>query len=208
MYQIKCSLLLFFLMGVGVLYSTSLQAQQLSKEEEKKYKKLAKEYKKNPGSLKRLIEREETAREELREMEQKMSVIESGNDRKVARIEELESEVARLNNQLAANKNKLDNLKNRPAPASEEQGDWGQGVMYRVQIGAYQKNTMDGELDTEDPGMDLEYDEGLQKIVLARFRDFTKAEALQKYLQRIGVSDAFIAAYRDGNRIPLEEVQP
>lgn len=207
MYQIKCSLLLFFLMGVGVLYTSSLQAQELSKEEEKKYKQLAKEYKKNPGSLKRLIEREEAAREELREMEQKMSVIESGNDRKVARIEELESEVARLNNQLAANKNKLDNLKNRPAPADED-GEWAKGVMYRVQIGAYQKNTMDGELDTEDPGMDLEYDEGLQKIVLARFRDFTKAEALQQYLQRIGVSDAFIAAYRDGNRIPLEEVQP
>jgi hypothetical protein len=48
--------------------------------------------------------------------------------------------------------------------------------------------------------------DGLQKIVLGRFRDYQKAKQLQTQIQNLGIKDAWIASYEDGVRVPIEQV--
>jgi hypothetical protein len=64
--------LLFFLAG-----SISMQAQDLSKEEAKKWKKVAKEYKKNPAALKILTEERDRYRQEAESAEQRIQAAQS-----------------------------------------------------------------------------------------------------------------------------------
>lgn len=79
------------------------------------------------------------------------------------------------------------------------------GVWFRVQIGAYEDSQISKELETTDQ-MALEGDD-LQKIVLGRFRNYDDAKRLQQHLQQKGMSDAWVVSYKDGKRVPIEEVR-
>jgi hypothetical protein len=78
------------------------------------------------------------------------------------------------------------------------------GVFFEVQIGAFQN------FDLQKYGEDLarlrgETEEGMNKYVLGRFRNFKRAEAFKTDVQRMGISDAFIVATIDGRRVELAE---
>jgi hypothetical protein len=78
------------------------------------------------------------------------------------------------------------------------------GVFFEVQIGAFQN------FDLQKYGEDLarlrgETEEGMNKYVLGRFRNFKRAQAFKTDVQRMGVSDAFIVATIDGRRVELAE---
>jgi hypothetical protein len=78
------------------------------------------------------------------------------------------------------------------------------GVFFEVQIGAFQN------FDLQKYGEDLarlrgETEEGMNKYVLGRFRNFKRAESFKTDVQRMGISDAFIVATIDGRRVELAE---
>ena len=78
------------------------------------------------------------------------------------------------------------------------------GVFFEVQIGAFQN------FDLQKYGEELarlrgETEEGMNKYVLGRFRNFKRAEAFKSDVQRMGISDAFIVATIDGRRVELAE---
>ncbi|HEX8532302.1 MAG TPA: hypothetical protein VF646_19835 [Cytophagales bacterium] len=78
------------------------------------------------------------------------------------------------------------------------------GVFFEVQIGAFQN------FDLQKYGEDLarlrgETEEGMNKYVLGRFRNFKRAEAFKTDVQRMGINDAFIVATIDGRRVELAE---
>ncbi len=121
------------------------------------------------------------------------------NDRN-AKLQESMSENNRLSAQLANTQAALESTTREMQASSDKYGIW-----FRVQIGAFQDPKIDQTLQTNEEGMGLENSGDLQKIVLGRFRSYEPAKQLQAQIQSLGVKDAWIASYKDGVRIPIEE---
>lgn len=80
-----------------------------------------------------------------------------------------------------------------------------EGVVYRVQIGAYQ------EYNLEDyaPNLDALHEdasEGFTKISLGGFSDILKAQAFQQEAARMGLDRAYIVAFKD--EVPVGVLPP
>lgn len=81
------------------------------------------------------------------------------------------------------------------------------GVVFRVQIGAYRKRDLSDVLEGNDiQEFDQEQEEDVNKYVLGQFRDYQKANRLKKELRAMGVKDAWIVPFKDGERVPLKAV--
>jgi len=88
--------------------------------------------------------------------------------------------------------------------SSETEPAFARGIVFKVQIGAYKDlNVSENIPDSDNIG--TENSDDVQKIVLGQFRDFKKADQLKKQLRMMGVKDAWIVSYKDGNRITIEE---
>jgi cell division protein FtsB len=196
----------FFVLGFLLPSQTSFA--QLSKEEIKEWKDKAKDYKKNPAALKAVFDERDMLRRENAEMEDKADMLEAENRKMESRVTSLQDEIDQLNDQLLATTDML----NAQAEEEPEEGEFqiGEdmitGIVFKVQIGAYRERRLDDSMDTSND-LSLEAEGGMQKIVIGQFRDFQKAEQLQRYMQEIGIKDAWVVSYRDGNRIPLEEAR-
>ena len=79
------------------------------------------------------------------------------------------------------------------------------GTVFRVQIGAYEKNYIPDNLDTSD-SMTLELSDGMQKVMVGQFRDYQEAKELMKHMKKVGLGDAWVVAYVDGSRVKLNDV--
>lgn len=81
-----------------------------------------------------------------------------------------------------------------------------QGVVFKVQIGAFKDNEL-----PEDPInpiiiLNTEEKNDLQKIVLGQFRDYQKAVQLKLNLMAMGIKDAWVVSYKDGKRVPIKTI--
>ncbi|GJM34147.1 MAG: hypothetical protein DHS20C18_31480 [Saprospiraceae bacterium] len=106
----------------------------------------------------------------------------------------MQTELANLQGQLSAVTQKM----------QESSDDY--GVWFRVQIGAYEGGHIDKSLETTNE-LSLEERNKLQKVALGRFRNYADAKQLQTQLQAKGLKDAWIVSYKDGVRVPIEEVK-
>lgn len=80
------------------------------------------------------------------------------------------------------------------------------GYYFRVQLGAYQnfdiKNKVKG-----DNNMNSETAGGLDKYTVGYFKKYAEAESFAKDVRKMGIKDAWVVAYKDGNRINVKEAQ-
>lgn len=83
-----------------------------------------------------------------------------------------------------------------------------QGIVFKVQIGAYKKRNLCDLLTEESTETILEQErsENLYKYTLGHFRDYWKADRLKKELRALGLKDAWVVALQDGKRVPLKVV--
>lgn len=179
---------------------------QLSKEEEKEWKTKAKDYKSNPAALKAVFDERDRLRLENAEIADKLDDAESALKDKEAQMKSLLDEVNQLNDQLLATTEML-NMQAQEEPemvARPAQEETENGLVFKVQVGAYRKRKLDNSMDTSED-LDLEMEGGMQKIILGKFRDYQMAENLRKYMAEIGIKDAWVVPYRDGRRISLKE---
>lgn len=181
------------------------QSQDLTKEELKYWKNKVKEYKRDPAALKALSEEAEMATKQKREMELKLTQMEADRISRENQANQLQQEVSSLNTRLIAAQNAIEQLNREKASMASKGGEDMAGLVFRVQIGAYGKTNVPGNLDQENDNMDLETEGGLQKILIGRFRNYEDADALKTHMQKIGVKDAWVVPYRDGMRITLAE---
>jgi exonuclease VII large subunit len=190
---------------------TPVQAQELSKDEKKEWKQKAKEYKRNPAALKDLVEERDRYRRESQELASQINELEVEKTNRRSRIAQLERELTRMQNSLAETQSALDQAQNsgpvNPRPSGGMDDDMS-GIVFRVQIGAYSELGMPADLNTEGDNMQLEEENGLQKIIVGKFRDIERAEMMRGYMQQIGIPDAWVVAYQDGVRVPVESVVP
>ena len=142
---------------------------------------------------------------DLTECRQKSSDMQSEINTLRNRVDEanqLETENRSLSSQLEAAKNEIDQLKQKEPECPEAMTE---GVYFKVQIGAFKERDISQELDTS-VNIDIEDKGGMQEVVVGQFRDYYEADALQNHLRAMGVSDAWIVPYRDGQRVALNEV--
>ena len=198
--QISIVMLVLF---VGQVFA---QDTEMSKDEIKRWKRIAKDYKKNPAALKELTEERQRYKQESEQLQSQLRDLQSQQGQEDSQLAQKEQEIMDLNNQLLNAQSTIQQLREQIAstPTTPAQDDMMSGLVFRVQIGAYQKTRISTSLATDD-AMKLEDEGGLQKILVGQFRDYQQAVELKDYMVKIGVKDAWVVPFRDGIRISLEE---
>src|SRR5688500_15007245 len=195
---------LIIIFCLAFIFSTSQVVAQLSKAEKKEWKKKAKQFSKSPESLKQLTEEKQAAETELASANQRVTQLQSTMSNKDSRIAELEDELAQSRSQLTSARAEIAQLKETPAVANPM--DFSQGVVFKVQIGAF-KNKDLAKYFENNPNFGGEIKENEpQKITIGIFRDYWEADTFKKYMREMGVKDAWIVPYRDGQRVEIKDV--
>lgn len=194
-------LVLFFCLAL-ILSSTHSFAQ-LSKQEKKEWKKKAKEFSKNPANLKQLTEDKEAAEGQLSALNDRLTQLQRQMASKDSRIAELESQLADARAQVTSARAELAQM--NAAPVQNEM-DYSKGVVFKVQVGAFRNKDLQKYFDN-NPNLGGEVKEGEpQRITIGIFRDYWEADEFKKYMREMGVKDAWIVPYRDGQRVEIKDV--
>jgi hypothetical protein len=196
----KKSIIVFFCLALIVASTQSFA--QLSKKEKKEWKKKAKEYAKNPANLKQLTEDKQSADNTVASLNQKVSQLQSSVSEKDSKIATLEDQLSELRGQLTAANAELTTLKENPSASM----DFSKGVVFKVQIGAF-KNKNLAKYFENNPNFGGEAkDNEPQKLTIGIFRDYWEADTFKKYMREMGVKDAWIVPYQDGQRVEIKDV--
>lgn len=201
---------------------------QLTKEEKIALKKELKQYKKmKPIEIKVLKEDADQSKLELREANTEIAVLRIKSDSlqnqlKQATIIAAELQV-KLDEQAAlasqtsttaapvikgktavTTKQSVQATPAKPPSAVTVSGNVDKGVVFKVQLGAYRLFEIKDKLSTEE-GVVQEVNDGLFKYVLGAYRDLSEAKVLRKEVIKMGIKDAWIVSYKDGQRVPLKD---
>lgn len=184
------------------MFASTHSFAQLSKKEKKEWKKKAKEFKKQPENLKQLTEDKQAADASVATLTQRVTQLENTVREKDTRIAQLEDELAQMRGQLTAARAELAQLKENPANSM----DFSKGVVFKVQIGAF-KNKNLAKYFENNPNFGGEArDNEPQKLTIGIFRDYWEADVFKKYMREMGVKDAWIVPYKDGQRVEIKDV--
>lgn len=177
---------------------------QLSKQETKEWRSKAKEYAKKPALLKQLVEDKQIADDQVATLNQKINQVLASASTKDAQIADLENQLAQTRSQLTAANAQL--AQNQSAPAPVVSNDYSQGVVFKVQIGSFRNKDLSKYFEN-NPNFGGEMTEdGGQRISIGVFRDYWEADTFKKYMREMGVRDAWIVPYRDGQRVDIKDV--
>lgn len=186
-----------------LLFAGTESFAQLSKQEKKEWKKKAKEFKKNPAALKTLTEEKKTADDNVVTLTNQTKQLQTTISDKNAKIAELEDELSRLRSELSAAKAELAQLKENPVINPM---DFSKGVVFKVQIGAFKNKDLKKYFDNNPNFGGEATDKGDQKLTIGVFRDYWEADTFKKYMREMGVKDAWIVPYKDGQRVEIKDV--
>lgn len=196
----KTRVILFCL---ALIFSGTQVFAQLSKAEKKEWKKKAKEFAKNPANLKQLSEDKQTADNSVSTLSTQTKQLQSQISDKDAKIAELNDQISRMRSELTSVRAELAQLKEAPPVNSM---DFSKGVVFKVQVGAFKNKDLSKYFEN-NPNFGGEVKEGEpQKITIGIFRDYWEADTFKKYMRDMGVKDAWIVPYKDGQRVEIKDV--
>lgn len=205
--RILTALLILFL----VFFGSQSFAQELSKDEVRAIKSELKDYRKNPEAFQRLKDEHRLYQKQMQEFERQLNALRADQGQESDQLARKQQEVADLNQQLMQARATIQQLQTeltsqpeRPVIQPTDKPDWMNGLVFRVQIGAYRKKPVPGQASTSDR-MTVESEDGMQKILIGNFRVYDEAKELSDYFKQIGLKDAWVVPYRDGIRITLKE---
>ena len=199
--------LLTFTVTICILNLGSAQesGSSLSKAEKKQLISQAKRFKKNPASLKKLLDDRNELQKEAAEMNELLSEAQSQLISLQAELDESSSTNQSLLNQLDQLKSEMSEVKNNAETKGFRLPEVGNA--FRVQIGGYKKRDLTDLVDNTSENIQLETNEsGIQEITVGQFTDYWKADILKKHLRAMGVTDSWIVPYKDGQRVLLKEI--
>lgn len=187
-----------FVLALCVLFAYDSNAQ-MSKNEQKEWKKKIKALK--PEQYKTLLDKNKSLSSEVTTLKSELSEVDSKIAEKNSQISNYQDQIAELRTQLSA-------AKSTPTVAPVKQGgfiDDSKGVVFKVQIGAFKNKDLSKYLKTTENFTGDEED-GLKKYYLGIFRDYWEADTFKKYLREMGVSEAWIVSFKDGQKVPIKDV--
>lgn len=191
---------------LALIFSGTTVFAQLSKKEKKEWKKKAKQYAKNPATLKQLTEDKQVADNNVTDLGGQVKTLQSTISDKNAKIAELEDQISRMRSELNSAKAELAQLKAAPVVNPM---DFSKGVVFKVQVGAFKNKDLSKYFDNNPNfgGEAADKDKAEpQKITIGIFRDYWEADTFKKYMREMGVKDAWIVPYRDGVRVEIKDV--
>ena len=191
---------------LALIFSGMQVFAQLTKAEKKEWKKKAKEYSKNPSELKTLIEAKQAAESDASSLKGQVGTLNSQVSDKNAKIADLEDQISKMRGDLTSTKAELAQLKeNPPAPAVNPM-DFSKGVVFKVQIGAFKNKDLTKYFDNNPNFGGEATDKGEQRFTIGVFRDYWDADKFKKYMREMGVKDAWIVPFKDGQRVEIKDV--
>jgi hypothetical protein len=188
---------------LALIFSGMQVFAQLSKKEKKEWKKQAKQYSKNPATLKEFTEAKQTADTDNTALKGQVSTLNKQVSDKNARIAELEDQLSRMRGELSSANSELAKLKEAPAATSM---DFSKGVVFKVQIGAFKNKDLSKYFENNPNFGGEAAEKGEQKFTIGIFRDYWEADTFKKYMREMGVKDAWIVPYKDGVRVDIKDV--
>lgn len=188
---------------LALIFSGMQVFAQLSKKEKKEWKKKAKEYSKNPVNLKDFTEAKQAADNDNTQLKGQVSSLNKQISDKNARIAELEDQLSRMRSELSATKAELAQLKEAPPSNSM---DFSRGIVFKVQIGAFKNKDLSKYFENNPNFGGEAVDKGEQRFTIGIFRDYWEADKFKKYMREMGVKDAWIVPYKDGQRVEIKDV--
>ncbi|WP_018341634.1 hypothetical protein [Cytophaga aurantiaca] len=165
---------------------------QMTKEESKEWAKKIKLL--TPESYKQLVEEKDALSTEVLKLKQENEV--------------LKAQVTDLNTKLKAAQAAQEERQQAAASAAANvpvNTMAAKGIVYKVQIGAFKNKDLSKYFDN-NKNFSGEVDaDGTKKYTLGAFATYWEADNFKKYLREMGVSDAWVVAYKDGKRIELKD---
>lgn len=203
-------LALLFVVSLMVLPEATQAQEKLSRKERKRLKKEQKAWLKEMKKMgaqefQQLQEKQKEVKARAAELESELASVKGQLDGKDSQIRQLKDQIRRLETQLQEARAELEaqpEVENVPVVSNE----YDQGLVFRVQIGAYRDKNLEQYLSTSENFNGETDPQGLQIYTLGNFRDYWEADKFKKYLRAMGVKDAWIVPYRDGNRVPIKDV--
>ncbi len=172
---------------------------QLSKQERKEWKKRIKDL--EPEQYKNLLDENKILKEENTEMEDRLDKVDVQLADKDDQIEKYKQQINALQKEVASMEEKVKNASADGSVVNDQQG-----VVFKVQIGAFTKKEDLAKYKANSTTFNAEKDNNIQKFTLGAFKDYWEADTFKKYLRSMGVKDAWIVAFNDGQRVPLKDV--
>ena len=191
---------------LALIFSGSQVFAQLSKAEKKEWKKKAKQYAKDPSTLKDFTAAKAASDNKLTKANGDLKELQSTMSDKNTKIAELEDQISRMRGELTSVKSELALLKENPPINSM---DFSKGVVFKVQVGAFKNKDLSKYFDNNPNfGGEAADKNGTepQRITIGIFRDYWEADTFKKYMRDMGVKDAWIVPYRDAVRVEIKDV--
>ncbi|WNJ20786.1 hypothetical protein [Pontibacter sp. G13] len=177
---------------------------QVSKEEEKFWKEKAKMYKKNPLSLKAEFE---NMQEQISDLKNRNKTLmeELANASNTDLVDSLKWELVQLEGKLQSEQAQSQKLQSAYS-SLKTVSSMGvvEGLVYRVQIGAYVFYEMEGA-PTASADFVAERSDGFNKYVIGSFRTHDEANTFRDGLKKMGLEDPWVVPYIDGVRVTIDE---
>ncbi len=165
----------------------------------------AAEYRENPAALRDFVEDCDRAQEQVADLRQQLNGYESEAGDMQNQLATAEASAEQAYQQIQQLRQEITvleaNQMSDEVITDEASID---GVIFQVQLGAYAQNRVDPGMATGD-ALDLTDQNGMQKVVVSKFRTYESAANLRDRLKQMGVKDAFIVATNDGQRIEVQE---
>lgn len=172
---------------------------QSTKEEKRAQKEWARKLKDtDPMDFKALTEERDALASEVGKLRQSVTEKQRSLDEATARTADLSAELT---------ENKARALA-PPAPTPGQPRTVAtqpvQGLVFKVQIGAFRNQDLTAFTNHPNFGGEAAED-GTHRYTLGAFTDYWQADTFKKYLRQMGVKDAWVVAYRHGERVAMRE---
>lgn len=188
-------LITLFAITLAVLVSFDGMAQ-LSKKDKKEWKKRKK--KTSLSEFKNIMDENKSMKSLLAGLRSELDNVDEQLEAKDEQINQYAAQAADL-------RDRLDAVNTKVSSASRNEGESinpNVGVIFKVQIGAYREISL-----SEDNSSNFNAEKGdLNKYTIGVFKDYWEADTFKKYIREMGVKDAWIVSYKDGQRVNIKEV--
>lgn len=170
----------------------------LSKSEKKALKEELKRLKKDPEAYKNQKEalqaNIDSAEAEIKRLKEEVSYA-------AAQQVDLQAQVADLQTQVQNCNNEKKTLQATAAPAEDK------GVVFKVQLGLYEKLDVTASFEGKKT-LSYEKVKNLNRYLIGSFPSEEEAQKLADDIKKLGIKNAFVAKYDNGNRIYEWEKNP
>lgn len=174
---------------------------QMDKKEAKEWKKRIKKL--EPEQYKQLLDENKSLKGQVTSLKTELGNIDD-------RLAEKDEQILSYQQQVGDLRQELSRAQSQQKPQNVATTDTGsgidesKGIVFKVQLGAFQKKDL--KKYDNSPNFSAEDAGELQKYTIGVFRDYWEADTFKKYLREMGVKDAWVVSYKDGQRVPIKDV--